>query len=103
MNESNGLPVIEKGIPIPPRYSGGRSWYKVLAGMESGDSFAVEEENLRVAILGVAKRNGIRVVSRKVPEKGWRIWRIGNNSEPWMAPASGRIKIPLNLHKVAGL
>jgi len=73
---------IEKDIPIPSISHKNRpSTIYPLKQMEIGDSFFVPDNDkgkkstVRSAVLVIAKRIGIKIVTRKV-EGGLRVWRV---------------------------
>lgn len=74
MTEPNGAIKIEKGIPIPLR--GERATYP-LREMTIGDSFVVESTAKRASAWNIAKRLGIRLISKELPGGKYRIWRVG--------------------------
>lgn len=65
--------TVEKGNPIPPR----NQWTKHLRELKQGYNLLVSEDSYRTRILRAAHRAGIRVTSRKVDGKGYRIWKTG--------------------------
>lgn len=77
MSEPKILPVVEPGIPIPPRCAFG-VWRDTVLKMKPGDSFKVETCNQRDTVLThySKKINGIVLTSRKLNGSGYRIWRV---------------------------
>lgn len=49
---------------------------KALLQIKAGQSFSVKREEERRSALTTAKRLGVKVTSRKVDGKGYRIWRV---------------------------
>ena len=67
--------TIEDNIPIPPR--GLRGPVREAANaMLPGQSFVLNDENQKNALLSRARADGMRLTSRKLEKGGWRIWRI---------------------------
>ncbi len=67
---------FETGIPIPPKSESRKTETKLtLEGMKVNQSFVAEDETTRTRYLQMAKRLGVKVTSRKVDGKGYRIWR----------------------------
>lgn len=65
---------IEQGIPIPEKSK--QAFYKkLLPTLKTGECFMVDDGLERQSVLMTGKRLGIPLVSRKIPEKGFRIWR----------------------------
>lgn len=65
-------PVIEKGIPIPPKPGSQRDW---LLSLEHGDSFKLKSLPMVQSYVSNAKRYGVILRSRKLSEGGYRLWR----------------------------
>lgn len=70
--------VLESGVPIPPRADRRRGpLCTLLAGMQVGDSFLVDETNgARPMAYTTAKRVGVKVTIRATDGGKLRIWRI---------------------------
>lgn len=67
--------VIEKDVPIPPKHARAQGVAATLSRMQKGDSFLLDSEDACRHAHGVAKRNGMKITTRKV-EGGWRVWKI---------------------------
>lgn len=69
---------IEKGVPLPPKKSGGRGRKHPFYEMEVGDSVLVvgKERNIVSGLVGNPSRKyGFKFATRAV-EGGVRVWRI---------------------------
>ncbi len=65
--------VDAKPNNIPPKQQS--EIRDVLLSLDEGQSFVVPNSSVRKTVLNSAKRLGIKVTSRKVDGKGFRIWR----------------------------
>jgi hypothetical protein len=70
-------PTVEDDIPIPPRGYCLATWSKVLLAMKKEQSFMADTDDERKSILRSAAKIGIKVVTRKIPGQGFRIWHQG--------------------------
>ena len=79
------IPTIEKGVPLPSRYS--TLWDK----MEVGDSFVVvgenERNNARTSFWNYRRKSdrfpqSVAFVSKLIGDKTYRIWLIDNSTDP---------------------
>ena len=69
-------PVIEKGIPIPPRgAASGSSITVTVKRMEVGDSIVVDKHGNWSARV-CSQRIGVKLCARRIDEKSWRMWRV---------------------------
>jgi hypothetical protein len=71
-------PIIESGIPVPKlRHRTPRAvWNNALRAMKPNQSFKVDSDMKRIAVLKAAKHLSMQVVTRKLDGEGYRIWRI---------------------------
>lgn len=71
---------IDKSFPMPVDRKAVRAkLYEVLAALDIGDSFIVNETLINVAAvyMTTAKgRNGRRYIRRKMEDGSYRIWRV---------------------------
>lgn len=76
----NATIKIEKGIPIPKSKASWSPISKALDELNVGDSFAVPHtRSLQTGVSTVAKRRGIKVVTRTGQDSGvkmLRVWRV---------------------------
>jgi hypothetical protein len=70
------LPKIESGIPIPKKRLRTPFWSNTVAALKPGNSFKVDTDQARIAVMHAASRQGIEVTTRKLNGEGYRIWRI---------------------------
>ena len=69
--------IIECGVPIPPRYNKSTSeLFNTLGRMKVGDSIKVPNETVACYAWQWAKKNGFKIVRRKLDGDGFRIWRV---------------------------
>ena len=61
---------IEKNIPITPKYS------SVAREMQTGDSVLCQTMKEVASLRGAVYRTGHKAVTRKLPDGGWRLWKI---------------------------
>jgi hypothetical protein len=69
---------IESGIPIPKnRQSGAMLEIRTaLNSMAHGDSFVWDSQTMYRHVYLAAKQVGAKVVARKLPKGGWRVWKL---------------------------
>lgn len=68
---------IQKGVPIPLKCRRTNiDMLEALLKMAEGDSFFVNTNKQYRAVIGLAQRNKIKIVSR-AQEGGYRIWKVG--------------------------
>ena len=68
--------VIERGVPLPPKGASGLA--DELRKLEVGDCLRAIRmtPRERVSVSDAARKVGIKVATRKLPEGGYGIWRI---------------------------
>lgn len=67
---------IEKGVPIPPKYSNKNAGITAcLRKLEIGDSIVVDN-SVKPSIYNLAKRMGIKITARREHLDTTRVWRI---------------------------
>jgi hypothetical protein len=72
--DKSGDIEIEDGVPIPTRFS---KHYEVMNKLEVGQSFVTDfTPSLQTNIYTRSKPSGKRFVTRKLPNKKLRIWRV---------------------------
>ena len=69
---------VEKDIPIPPKKSRSKNNYvPLLRGMEVGDSFVFDREELRTNSFYVsAQRLGYKITVREIDDNRSRVWLL---------------------------
>jgi hypothetical protein len=70
------LPKVEKGIPIYYGKAPQKNVREFLKTLEIGDSFVLDSRSLTSAYQAVARKIGIRLSSRNIADKKYRLWRI---------------------------
>jgi len=74
-------PKIESRYPVPPIGVKGSMMYelrKALIRMKPGQSFVWQDANFPYRAAGQV---GIKVISRKLPQGGWRFWKLGEKKD----------------------
>ena len=66
---------IEVDVPIFGRFREG-GWAKLLKRMKPGHSFILPSKWLQSHIYEVARKHGIKVVTRTMPSLRIRVWRV---------------------------
>lgn len=67
--------TIQAGVPIPEQSNTSRL-RKTIACLAISESIALTNENDLHHAYRCAKRFKFKIVSRKISEQGWRIWRV---------------------------
>ena len=65
--------TIEKNIDLYPMYD---NRFAILHEMEAGDSILVDYHSDTVTARTFAKRNNIKIATRRQRTGGYRIWRV---------------------------
>lgn len=71
----SNLLVIEKGIAIPERQTGGK-YVDLVRRMEVGDSFAMVNRKAAGGLYSVAHKLNYKLAIRNMPDGTARIWRL---------------------------
>lgn len=65
---------IDKNVPIPVTHARAPHMMATIT-MEVGDSFLIEKEKL-VQIRQIARKHGIKILTRSVDQYVQRVWRV---------------------------
>ena len=68
------LDNIERGIPVPQPLRAGLA--DVAEKLEPGESVLVDDDRTAKSLYRAIVNKGRKAASRKVPGKGWRVWRL---------------------------
>lgn len=78
MKKANGHIQVEKGVPLPKGYSGGK-FKPTLEAMKDGESFVVADTySHRTLLYQSAHRSGIKIAIRKIGDGNIRVWRAAS-------------------------